>query len=263
LISAGCKYIELSGGQYRAGMIADLKGLKEFGHLKIHNYFPPPEDPIVINLASPDDDIARASIEHVKKAINWSAELETGVYSFHAGFLIDPRVDELGRRVRPRKLFDRYESMLRFLDRVNCIDEYAIKNGIKILLENNVLSENNYKNFECNPFLMADMDECISVMNNTSDNVKLLIDVAHLKVSSESLSFDPVEFLFGCHEWIDAYHLSDNDGKRDSNNVILEDSWFWRHLRRDLDYYSIEVYGLRPADLKAQCALVERKLVGK
>ena len=79
-------------------------------------------------------------------------------------------------------------------------------------------------------------------MNNTSSSVNLLIDVAHLKVSSNSLEFDPAIFLNEVNSYIKAYHFSDNDGKSDSNESFNKDSWFWNYIKKDLDYYSIEVY---------------------
>lgn len=259
-IDQGISFIELSGGLHDEGMLQKISSLKRFASFQIHNYFPPPKTPIVLNLASLNNMVATASFEHVKKAIQWSTELGICTYSFHAGFLIDPKVEELGRKVQPCNLFNRNESLCRFIERVNQVDDYAKAHGVKILIENNVLSANNLKNFNSNPFLMADAKECLKVMNQTSNNVKLLIDVAHLKVSGNSLGFAPGDFLTVCHDWIGAYHLSDNDGTRDSNEPVKNDSWFWPYLRRDLDYYSLEVYGQSAKKLKIQLDLISKKL---
>ena len=44
---------------------------------------------------------------------------------------------------------------------------------------------------------MADPNECKKILNSLSDNVGLLVDVAHLKVSSNTLNFDPKKmFIF-------------------------------------------------------------------
>ena len=255
LINEGCTQIELSGGQYHHNILENLKLLTHKAQFRVHNYFPPPEKPFVLNLASQDNVTANLSIQHIKKSIQWAVELGQPIYSFHAGFLMDPKVEELGRKITPRPLASRQESLLLFIDRVNQLDVYARSLGVTLLIENNVLSANNYKVFKSNPFLMASSDECVSVMSQTSDNVQLLIDVAHLKVSSNSLQFDPVAFLDICHEWIRAYHLSDNDGTKDSNDLISCNSWFWPHLRRDLDYYSLEIYNLSPALLFNQFKL--------
>ena len=244
--------IELSGGLHDPEAKANLQSLQGDLLLQIHNYFPPPEEPFVLNLATLNQEIALISLDHVKRAIRLAAELGQSIYSFHAGFLMDPKLEELGRKIQSRSLFTRKDCLLRFIERVNLIDEYAQSFGVKILIENNVLSAKNLSEFKANPFLMATADECIYVMNQTSTNVNLLVDVAHLKVSATSLGFDPVDFLQSCNKWIAAYHLSDNDGTRDSNESISRGSWFWPHLRRDLSYYSLEIYNTSPAELLRQ-----------
>ena len=80
---------------------------------------------------------------------------------------------------------------------------------------------------------------------------------------SKSLNFDPVDFLYSCSDWIGAYHLSDNDGTQDSNDMVRHDSWFWPHIRRDLGYYCLEVYGIPPRELVFQRDLVISKLKEK
>jgi len=139
-------------------------------------------------------------------------------------------------------LINRDEGLKLFLDRVNRLSDYAISLGVELMIVNNVLSLKNSKNFEENPFLMADINETKYIMNNTSSNVNLLIDFAHLKVSSKSIGFDPITFLDEINAYIRAYHFSDNDGKSDSNQSFNNQSWFWDYMKKDLDYYSIEVY---------------------
>ena len=97
-------------------------------------------------------------------------------------------------------------------------------------------------------------------MKNTPDNVRLLVDVAHLKVSANSLNFDPVNFLSLCSDWISGYHLSDNDGHSDSNGIVTNDSWFWPYINKNLNYYSLEVYGVELRVLVEQRNLVASHL---
>ena len=252
--------IELSGGLTHPDNFKKLKQLKKKVHFQVHNYFPPPEIPFVFNLASLNPPTAKRSIEHAKTAIQWAVELGRPVYSFHAGHLLDPKVNELGKRISNRKLFERKEAIIVFLDRVNYLTQYALKLGVELLIENNVLSANNLMEFRGNPFLMVTAEECTYIMRNTPSNVNLLIDVAHLKVSAKSLEFDPEIFLRKCDEWINAYHLSDNDGTKDSNDPITEKSWFWPYLKKDLDYYSLEVYNISIKKLIQQLYLAKEKL---
>ena len=257
LFDANIFCCELSGGLYDKNFENSLIKLESKSKIQIHNYFPPPEKPFVMNLASNDQNIVKRTITHIKKAIELSSALKTYTYSFHAGFLVDPKIDELGRRVEKKLLLDRAKALNRFIDNVNILALYAKKFNTKLLIENNVLSYNNYKHFGQNPFLMVDENECIEVMQKTEKNVFLLIDVAHLKVSSNSLGFDKLKFLKSVNSWIRAYHLSDNDGLSDSNHPVRENSWFWPYINNNLDYYSLEVYRKNPLELLEQLKLTK------
>lgn len=193
-------------------------------------------------------------------AMQLGLELGRPIYSFHAGFLLDPDVSELGKRISKRDLYDRKKSMDNFIGRLIDLSEKARILGVQLLVENNVVSKNNYEFFQENPFLMADIQECQYVMKNTPNNINLLVDVAHLKVSSNSLGFNKVDFLRECDPWIKAYHLSDNNGLSDSNECVRDDSWFWPYLKRSLNYYSLEVYKEDCNTLVEQFSLAHNKL---
>ena len=60
--------------------------------------------------------------------------------------------------------------------------------------------------------------------------------------------------------WVKAYHLSDNDGSADTNHPVTENSWFWKHIVRGLNYYSLEVYRQSYPFLKEQCKLAHKIL---
>ena len=260
LLSAGVKNVELSGGAYSATLLGDLKTLASEVNFQIHNYFPPPEDPFVLNLGSLDTVVGERSVAHVEQALRWCQALGADRYSFHAGFLLDPKVDELGKRIPSRSLFDRDESIEVFVSRVSRLIEIAEEAGVRLMVENNVLSARNAVEFSTNPLLMCEPQECLSVLEMLPVSVGLLVDVAHLKVSATSLNFDPTLMFDVCHERITGHHLSDNNGLEDSNKPFDNDAWFWPHLRSEIDYYSVEVYGSAPDQLLQQVNLVQSKL---
>jgi len=260
LLSAGVKAIELSGGAYSPTLLEDLQALAPAIDFQIHNYFPPPVDPFVLNLGSLDSRVGERSVAHVEQALEWCGALGGDRYSFHAGFLLDPKVDELGRRIPSRSLFDRDESIEVFVSRVSRLAEVAAKVGVTLMIENNVLSARNAEEFSANPLLMCEPQECVQVMASLPENVRQLIDVAHLKVSAASLNFDPSTMFEMCGERIAGFHLSDNDGLEDSNRPFDVGAWFWPHLRADVDYYSVEVYGCSPVELLQQANLVRSGL---
>tara|TARA_R110002072_G_scaffold221976_1_gene379015 strand:- start:167 stop:1030 length:864 start_codon:yes stop_codon:yes gene_type:complete len=260
LLRAGVKAVELSGCEYSETLLEDLQSLVPELELQLHNYFPPPADPFVLNLGSLDSDVGERSIAHVEQAIRWSAALGTSRYSFHAGFLLDPKVDELGRRIPARTLFNRDQSIEVFISRVSHLAAIAERAGVALMIENNVLSANNAKEFSSNPLLMCDPQESHKIMAKLPDSVTQLIDVAHLKVSANSLGFKPETMFDMCNERITAYHLSDNNGLEDSNKPFADNAWFWPYLKPDVGYYSVEVYDCAPEVLVQQVDLVHSKL---
>jgi len=249
LLRAGINNIELSGGRYSETIIKDLLRIKNKTKFQIHNYFPPPKNPFVFNLASLDKNVVNQSLAQVDNAIKTCVELGSNYYSFHAGFLCDLEVSELGKPIKKRKINDRKICTEVFIERVKQISKKAENKNVNIMIENNVLSFNNKKQFEGNPLLMCDTQECITIVKELPKNVKLLIDLAHLKVSANSLNFDPIEMIEKCKPYTGGYHLSDNDGTKDSNRPFNKYSWFWDYIKKDLDYYSIEVYDIKMSEM--------------
>ena len=99
---------------------------------------------------------------------------------------------------------------------------------------------------------MTGYKDAIKIMNKTADNVYLLLDVAHLKVSSKTLGFSKTEFIKKCNKWIKVYHLSDNNGEFDTNDDVKNNSWFWKYLKKDAIYYSLEIKFKNIMQLKKQ-----------
>lgn len=252
------KNIELSGGLYKKNLFNILK--KKKLNFQIHNYFPPPKLPFVLNVASSNKKIYQRSLKLILRAINFSHILGSGYYSFHAGFLCDIDPQDIGNRIKKKKLNPRETSKKIFIDRVRYIASIADKLGIKIMIENNVITKNNLKEFGENPFLMSEPVECEEILKKLPKNVGILVDVAHLKVSANTLGYDPKAMFIRCKKRIFGYHLSDNDGKQDTNNFFSVKSWFWKYLDREVKYFSIEVYKAKPLKLFKILKIVKRKL---
>ena len=216
---AGIVAFELSGGQFSNEVAARLKKLSNEYGITLHNYFPPPKKPFVLNLASFRDDIVEASISHITNAIDISHSIGAKVYAFHAGYLIDPPVSELGLKITKQVVNDRQKAMDYFIARASRLAEYAELKGVKLLVENNVLSRTNYESFGENPLLMVDDHETREIMDLSHSNLGLLIDVAHLKVSANTLGFSAIDFLRNYYDSVSGYHFSDNLGLVDSNDA--------------------------------------------
>ena len=263
LCQHGIPKVELSGGAYSSTYEADLLALRKDLVFQVHNYFPPPAQPFVFNLASSDPAVTERSVQQVREAMRLAVALDRPVYSFHAGFRINPQVSELGQPLGRHVLRDRTSALEQFVEKVLLLAEEARREGVTLLVENNVLSGVNMARFGEDPLLLTNPDEIVTFMKRMPSNVGLLLDVAHLKVSARSLGFNLVNAHALVKPWIQGYHLSDNDGTEDSNEIVRSDSWFWDVINPGLDYYTLEVYLTSSAELAKQYEFVKTRLAEK
>jgi len=260
MFRSGIKNVELSSGLFSDSCEEDLLALPTGLNLQIHNYFPPPKIPFVFNLAALDKKTAEASMSHAINAIKLAANLGIKRYSFHAGFRFTPAVSELGNSLSLKPLVDLTVAKNLFIDRVLLLSNISREYGVQLLVENNVINIANYMKYGENPLLMTDSESIINFFTFMPGNVSLLLDVAHLKVSSVAQSFDLQESHNKLKPFIGGYHLSDNDGFTDSNGKVNTNSWFWNDIKKDLDYYTLEVYKASHQELIEQSLLVEQML---
>jgi len=246
LYSKGFSDIELTGGtHYYQGLYKDILELKKVYNLNflLHNYFPPPPEDFVLNLASPNESISRKSIELCKNAIDFSRFLGAEKISFHAGFRVDFSVDEIGKEIQKINTYDRELSFSQLINNCNLLLDYA-EDDMDIYLENNVYSLTNAQNFGMNcPFFLMKYEDFIEIRNNT--DVRLLVDVAHLKVSANTLGFSFKDELDKMIKNSDYIHISENDGYYDQNRPFFSESSIIKHLSSyNLSSYilTLEIY---------------------
>jgi sugar phosphate isomerase/epimerase len=252
------KNVELSGGKYNKDIYNDL--LKNKFNFQIHNYFPVPKKSFVLNLASHDPHISKLTMSHVKRSIRLANRIKSKYYSIHAGFLCDLKPSDLGKKIKKLKLNNKKKSIQIFLKNLKKVSVYAKRYNIQIMIENNVITKSNLREFGKNPLLMCEPSECLKILKKFPKNIKMLLDVAHLKVSSKTMGFKKEDMFIKCKDFIQGYHLSDNNGLKDSNKKFTINSWFWKYLNKRLDYYSVEVYREKEKDLLNLQNIVEKKL---
>ena len=263
LRTAGVVDIELSGGVHQAGLIEGLAGESAAGRLQVHNYFPPPPDPFVFNLCDPDDDGRERSIRFACAAIELGASLGSHVYSFHAGFLGTPAVSDLGRNWGVTNKLGIEEGTALFARSVARVNDFAREWGVRLLVENNVLTVGTAASNGEDVLLMTTPDDIRSTMDCLPDDVGLLMDVAHFAVSARTLGFEATSSLRDLAPVIGGYHLSENDGLADSNDPVREDSWFWDDLDPTVPYVTLEINPDKVGSYSEQVALTERKLAAR
>jgi len=224
--------IELSGGtEYYENFENDLLELKDKYNLnyRCHNYFPPPKNPFVLNLASLNDETFQMSFYHLEKVVALSNRLGADKFAFHAGFFIDIRLSEIGKKLSRDNLFDKKEAVERFCNAYDVIKRKA--KNVSLFIENNVFSKTNADTYDGeNPFMMTNFDEYKSLKEKI--NFNLLLDIAHLKVSSKTLRLDWEEEFENMMSVSSYIHVSDNDGFHDLNNQLTKSSSLLTMLER-------------------------------
>ena len=194
-----------------------------------HNYFPAPESPFLLNLSSLNDELWQLSIDHCRTGLELAAISGAPFFSAHAGYCGDPDSTDLGKKMTAVYPERRREYWGRFLEAVHDLAAEAERRKVKFLIENHVVIAENMAG-ENHPFLCATSDEVLRLRAEAGPSVGLLLDTGHLKVTARSLGFDRNEFVLEVADVVDCIHHSDNDGVRDTNELLSLDYWFLTHM---------------------------------
>jgi sugar phosphate isomerase/epimerase len=208
--------------------------LRDYGmHYLVHNYFPPPADPFVLNLASSEGATRRRSLDFVEDALELCAVVGSPLYSVHGGFVTDPVVGADGRLVFPdpphRAAGE--EAMDRYIAAIAHAADSAQRLDLDLLVENNVCTPENRGK------LLLQTDEEIASLFAQVDSpaLGLLLDAGHLTVTAATLGFDRNEFVERLTPWIRAIHAHENDGAVDSHHPVRTGGWVASLLARVAD----------------------------
>lgn len=222
----GIRNIELSGGTiFYKGLENDLNKLKKKYDLKYacHAYFPPPKTDFVVNLASCNDEIYNRSITHYEECIEFMKRIHCNVLSIHAGYLVEINTNQIGKKLNSQLIYPEDEAYDRFCYAYRYISDICKKNSIVMYLENNVLSEENYKSFGMNNYLMMTDYESIMKMRRKIE-FNLLLDLGHLHVSTKTLNLNFAEQCNLLKEYVKWIHISQNNGCIDEHKPLCPDS---------------------------------------
>jgi sugar phosphate isomerase/epimerase len=189
----------------------------------IHHYFPPPKEPFVINLASESPIIRHKSVNQLINSIEFCANHQISLFSFHAGFRADPDINFHFNRNNIQKYQDAFQH---FVDSVVTIVEFAETRNVNIAIENNVISEYNLIQGKNELLLMCEYREFQDLFKHiNSKNLGILLDLGHLKVTSKTQNFNPNNFIDAIRSNIFMIHLSNNDGKIDQHKCFKRGDW--------------------------------------
>jgi hypothetical protein len=224
----------------------------------VHNYFPAPAEPFVLNLASRNQELRQRSISHCINGLKLSRLSNSPFFAAHAGFCVDPLPSELGRKITYHSSFDKEEHWELFFDSVTQITKVASELNITFLIENNVIATFNMTDGK-NPLLCCESEDITKLFTYVNSTyLGLLLDTAHLKVSCNTLSLSLTDEFEKIRPFVKALHHSDNDGTSDTNEELREDYWFLPLVREFANLvHVLEIKNMQIGQVKKQRNLLE------
>lgn len=226
--------VELGAGLSRGDALWLLDRARERGRgFLLHNYFPPQDDGLVINLASGDEGIRERSVAFCLRAMDLCRQVGAPFYSVHAGFAVDPDPDALGRPLPTDGALPLDDALRLFRDSVAVLAGRAAQTGVGLLLENHVLAPCNAPDGANGLLLFCGLED-FELFDTCFPwpEVGVLLDVGHIKVTARTLGFDPRRAVDAVRHRIRAVHLHDNDGTADQHRPFDDGAWFLPELPR-------------------------------
>lgn len=203
----------------------NIKSLKRFRfNFLIHNYFPPPKNSFNFNLSSQNESIRSRSLRLAEGAIDLCCEVESPLYTFHAGFTVDP--SNLGKPFPKNNITQRKLAVFTYINSVRKLLDFANGRGVKIAMEPNVVQKFNLVNGKNKLCLFADYSEIDFLFKSIKrEKLGLLLDLGHTAVTSFWLKYDKDDFVKKCKNKVFAIHLSNNNGHQDQHKSLTNKCW--------------------------------------
>ncbi len=201
-----------------------VKLLKQYNfNYIVHHYFPPAKEPFIINLASQNKQILQKSIDQMIKSIDFCNDFNIKIFSFHAGFRVDP---DINLKFDLNNITEYQISFNTFKESVLKIANYARGKNIKVAIENNVLSKYNLVEGRNKLLLMCEAWEFEKLFQEIKpENLGILLDLGHLKVTSNLLKFNANNFIENLKNKIYLVHIHESDGEVDEHRCIKKGDW--------------------------------------
>lgn len=195
----------------------------------VHNYFPVPKEGFVVNIASLDDKIYQRSVEHLFKSIEFCDLIKAKLYTFHPGFLTDPRGANFNTfnfdfQFQNRNLDSKnYQNAFeRMLNAISQAVNYAHKLRVKIAMETAGSTLNKEH------LLMQRPEEYKHLFQYFSNKeLGINLNIGHLRLASNAYGFKIKKFVDLIADYLIAMELSHNEGVYDEHRPLIAGEWYW------------------------------------
>lgn len=217
----------------------------------VHNYFPVPEESVVVNIASLNDQILKRSIQHIKTAIDFSTKIGAELYTFHPGFLVDPKgISETEHNYDfqwdnltfSNKNFElAFDTMLQSMDR---IVSYANQKNMRVAFETE-------GSFHRRAYLLMQHPEEYEKLfkEYASGDLGINLNISHLNLAAKAFGFSRESFVDLVSDYVVAIEMSHNNGREDQHLPLIGNAWYWpvifdkrfRNVYKIMEYRNVEI----------------------
>jgi sugar phosphate isomerase/epimerase len=219
----------------------------------VHNYFPVPKDSLVVNIASLDEKIRQCSIKHIKNAIDFCSRIDAKLYTFHPGFLTDPRGSNQTsqnydfRWDTERLKTTSYEmAWERMVGAFHEIIDYAGKKRITIAFE----TEGSFHKKD--HLMMQQPKEYERFLKLfASDEIGINLNIGHLILAANTFKFSYQTFVDLIADYVVAIELSHNDGIEDQHLPLQPDGWYWPMILENRFKSTYKIFEFRNTEIES------------
>lgn len=229
MVARGITRIEIGSiHAYEPDVAQKLAGVP--AEFLVHNYFPPPPESFVVNLASLDDRIRDRSLRHALDGLAFCAAIGALIYTVHPGFRSDPagpsaslsRNFDFRFQADPASGGRAKEAFKLFLEAVQVLGMRAGELGMKLAVETQGSMSNPHQ------LLLQTPDEFEEFLAETADlAVGLNLNLAHLSLASDAFGFDLAQALKWLAQRTTVIEVSHHDGAVDEHRPLVDGAWYW------------------------------------
>ena len=192
--------------------------------LTMHNYFPPPSEDFVLNIASACTGTRERCERMLDGILTLAGASGSPVYGVHAGYLFQGRSPTSGQMFEFSRGRSSYtDAMARATASISDWAPLFASQGIRLLVENLFPFPDDDHSLCCTP------DQIAQFLSAVPASVGLLLDLGHFNISATLMAFNREA---GLEELLTAFghrlfqvHLSHNDGLHDEHLVVEEGGW--------------------------------------
>lgn len=232
LLDEGIDRIELSSvHEYEDNLLATVAHYD--AHFLTHNFFPPVQERLVLNIASADEKIRQDSIAFIKAGIDFAEKIDAKVYTIHPGFCVDPLGESDGKdnydfrfAAGAESAGSAEQSFCKMLDSLKDIGGHLNGKDVRLAVETQGAVAKKELVFFSGP---KEFEKFLAEVKHPQIGFNL--NLGHLNLAANAWGFDRVKAVETLKGKIFAVEVTHNEGVDDEHKPLKPGSWYLEILK--------------------------------